>query len=152
MELIYSSREQTMEVDKLHPNNLRCMVPWRAVQAHAPKPVSEQAGGQIHFSSELPSWDIKLGRNQPQNILHRAQYIEFNTLELSKWGHPGLFFTIVVIFLRTGLENRLSGKAEEWTHDKKCHYGISYGRKLEDKAIRKAKVKMIRESCGQLCQ
>lgn len=61
---IYSLREQPTEVDKLNLNNLDCITPQRAMQAHAPKAVAKQAGSQIHFSSDFPSWDINLCRNQ----------------------------------------------------------------------------------------
>lgn len=53
-----------MEADKLYLNKLLCMASGRGVQAHVPKAVSERTGSQIHFSSELLSWDINLGRNQ----------------------------------------------------------------------------------------
>lgn len=55
MEVYLQFKRAVYRVDKLYLNKLYCITSQRAMQARAPKAVAEQAGSQIHFSSEFPS-------------------------------------------------------------------------------------------------
>lgn len=48
---------------------------WKDSGGHGSKAASEQDGTQIHISGKFPSWDINIGKNQSQSILHSAQCI-----------------------------------------------------------------------------
>jgi len=110
-------RADFTKINKLYSNNLCCMA-YENSGSHGPRAASEHAGSQLHISAKFPSWDINIGRNQPQSILHRAQCSKFNTPELSK-GHPDHFFHYYSYFFKPGLVKGLSETAEEETR----HYG-----------------------------